>query len=346
MPEPPRARQRRRWRVARGARLEYRSSGPLRVTRACVLHHPISLPLAAALSLVFFASWARALEPTLVAPGVYALIGDSLERSSDNPVEIGNSGFIVGGDGVLVIDTGISHRHGRAMIEAIRHVTDRPITLVIITHAAQAFLFGGAAFAELQVPLLTHARSAQLMQQRCERCLQDLQRTLGPEAMAGTRLVIPERTVEASTALALGDRHLELLYSGWASTPGDLSVYDPATGTLFAGGLITNRRIPEVRDAKLEGWLRALDGLSQLHAKRIVPGYGPVGGSELVDQTARYLRALENQVQRLYQGGASLQEALDNSALPDFAGWTQYPQLHRRNVQHRYLELELEELGG
>jgi len=296
--------------------------------------------------MAWFMSWARALEPAPVAPGVYALIGESFERASDNPVEVGNSGFIVERDGVIVIDTGISLRHGQAMIEAIRRVTDRPITLVILTHAAQAFVFGSAAFADLQVPLVTHERSAQLMRQRCERCLRDLQRMLGPEAMAGTRLVVPERTVEAFTSLALGDRHVELLYSGWASTPGDLSVYDPASGTLFAGGLVTNRRIPEVRDAKLDGWLRALDGLSQLHPKRIVPGYGAVGGSELIDQTARYLRALDDQVHRLYQGGASLQDAVDNSALPDFAGWAQYPQFHRRNVQHRYLELELEELGG
>ena len=306
----------------------------------------IHLLLAAGLSFAFLASRAGALEPVPVAEAVYAFIGNSVQRAAESRVEVGNAGFIVGRDGVIVVDTGISLRHGRAMIEAIRRITDRPIALVVITHAAQGFVFGSAAFADLQVPLLTHARSAQLMRQRCERCLRDLQRILGPETMAGTRLVVPQQTVDVSTALALADRHVELLYYGWASTPGDIAVYDPASGALFAGALVTNRRIPEVRDAKLDGWLRALDQLARVSAKVIVPGHGTVGGPELIDDTARYLRALDDKVQHLYRGGASLQDAVDNSALPEYAGWAQYPSLHLQNVLHRYLQLELEELGG
>jgi glyoxylase-like metal-dependent hydrolase (beta-lactamase superfamily II) len=64
---------------------------------------------------------------------------------------IGNSGFIVGKTGVVVIDTGISYRHGRRMLEAISRTTGKPVELVIITHAVQEFLFGNAAFDELGI---------------------------------------------------------------------------------------------------------------------------------------------------------------------------------------------------
>ena len=167
-----------------------------------------------------------ALEPVPVAEGVYAFIGAAGAISADNGGWVGNSGFIVGRSGVIVIDTGVSYRHGRAMAEAIRRITYKPIQLVIITHAVQEFLFGNAAFEELGVPLLTHARSAELMRSRCERCLENLRNLLGDDALAGTRLVVPRQTIESSSALDVGGRKLDLLYFGWASTPGDLAVLD------------------------------------------------------------------------------------------------------------------------
>jgi len=292
------------------------------------------------------ASPAYTLEPVPVADGVYAFIGDLGAIGPDNDGEVGNSGFVVGTSGVVVIDTGASYRHGRAMLDAIRRVTEKPVRLVIITHAVQEFLFGSAAFAELGVPLLTHAKSAELMRSRCDRCLENLRSIFGIEALAGTRLVVPTQTIAGSTTLDVGGRTLDLLYFGWASTPGDLAVLDRRSGVLFAGGLVAFGRIPELRDGNLDGWLQALNRLSQAPAQMLVPGHGPVGHAEEIEATASYLRDLDAQVRSLYSGGASLMEALDSAHLPSYAGWSLYPALHRENVLHRYLQLELEELNN
>jgi alkyl sulfatase BDS1-like metallo-beta-lactamase superfamily hydrolase len=56
-----------------------------------------------------------------VADSVYAFIGDLGEVGAANGGDIGNSGFIVGSSGVIVIDTGISYRHGKAMIDDRTH---------------------------------------------------------------------------------------------------------------------------------------------------------------------------------------------------------------------------------
>jgi glyoxylase-like metal-dependent hydrolase (beta-lactamase superfamily II) len=289
---------------------------------------------------------ACALEPVRVAEGVYAFIGDLGEIAPDNGGNIGNSGFIVGRTGVIVIDTGISYRHGQAMLDAIHHVSDKPVQLVIVTHAVQEFLFGNAAFAELGTPLLTHAKSVELMRQRCDHCLANLRKILGEQTMAGTRLVLPERTVERSTTLEVAGRRLELLYLGWASTPGDLAVLDHDSGVLFAGGLVTSGRIPEVRDADIDGWLQALEQLAQVPVQAVVPGHGPVGRGEMIQATADYLRALDREVQALYGSGTSLMEAVDAAVLPGYSNWSLYPSLHRQNALHRYLQLEVRDLGG
>jgi glyoxylase-like metal-dependent hydrolase (beta-lactamase superfamily II) len=289
---------------------------------------------------------AAALEPVEVAPHVYAFLGVPGEIGPDNGGNVANSGFIVGEQGVVVIDTGISYRYGRAMLDAIARVSHKPVALVIVTHAVQEFLFGNAAFAERGVPLLAHTQTVELMRSRCDHCLANLRAILGEEAMAGTRLVVPQRTVSGTTTLTAGGRTLELLHFGWASTPGDLAVLDRASGVLFAGGLVCNGRIPELRDGQLPGWLGALDGLEALPAGRIVPGYGPLSDKRGIEQMRRYLLDLDKQVRALYRSGSSLLEALDRADLPAYAGWSMYPGNHRRNVQQRYLQLELDELGG
>ena len=291
---------------------------------------------------------ARAAEdlwPEEVADGVYAFVADTGEISPANRGNVGNSGFIVGPTGVVVIDTGISYRHGRRMLAAIGRVTAKPVELVVVTHAVQEFLFGNAAFEDRGVAILAHSETAALMKARCAHCLDNLRPILGDE-LEGTRLVLPQRQVRENTTIRAGGRMLELLYLGWASTPGDLAVFDRTTGTLFAGGLVAVNRVPEIRDCDFEGWTRALETLQGLPVKRVVPGHGAVAGPDAIRSIADYLHALDGKIKALYARSSSLLEAMDNAALPAYSGWAVYATTHRQNALHRYLQLEIEELGG
>lgn len=280
-----------------------------------------------------------------VAEGVYAFVGEAGDIGRENLGRIGNSGFIVGPTGIVVIDTGVSHVHGTELLSAIRRVSDKPVELVIITHAVQEFLYGSTAFEAAGARFLAHRESAGLMRARCEHCLENLRLILGDGPMAGTRLVVPDWTVDGSTSIVAGGRRLELLHPGWASTPGDLMVLDPATRVLFAGGVVTNGRVPELRDGKLRDWIRALEDLETLDLEWIIPGYGPPMRPRAAAQTRDYLRALDDRVHGLYGSMASLMEAVEQGGLPEYALWPGYESLHRKNTQQRYLELEIEELG-
>lgn len=292
-----------------------------------------------------WAAGADAIDPTPVATDVYAFVGAVGEIDPSTRGRIGNSGFIVGADGVIVIDTGVSHRHGVELLAAIRRVTDRPIALVIITHAVQEFLYGTTAFAAEGAPLLCHEKTAALMRERCEHCLENLQLMLGDDEMDGTRLVIPTNTIAGSTDLVVAGRTLSLIHPGWASTPGDLLVLDRATGVLFTGGVVVNGRIPELRDGRFDDWLVALDSIGGIGATWLVPGYGPPVGSDAARATRDYLTALDQLVRRLYGANVGLMEAVDSGALPAYSRWSGYETVHRKNVLGRYLQLELEDLA-
>ncbi|HEY4067922.1 MAG TPA: MBL fold metallo-hydrolase [Burkholderiaceae bacterium] len=285
--------------------------------------------------------------PIELASGVYMVPGSPGEPDASNQGRIGNAGFIVGPTGVLAIDTGTSYLHGRALLAAIHSVTDRPVRLAIVTHTRQEFLFGAAAFREQGIPVAMQQAAAGLMATRCDTCLKTLRTVLGEDAMRGTTMFTPDTSFTdplALNAAALIGRPIQLLYFGHSSGPGDIAVYDPRTRTLFAGGLLDARRIPDVIDSDLAGWSEALRSLRALPIEVIVPGHGPDGDKRMIGQVERYLDQLTTRVRALLQAGAPLSEVPDATSLPDFAAWDQYDTVHRRNAAVVYLRYEREQL--
>jgi glyoxylase-like metal-dependent hydrolase (beta-lactamase superfamily II) len=282
--------------------------------------------------------------PLEIAPGVWAFIGTSGEVAPENHGRVANGGFVIGDRSVAVIDTGVSWREGDARLAALRRITRKPISHVIVTRATQEFLFGLAAFATDDVTLLTHEKSAALMRERCEHCLANLRQILGEAEMERTRLVIPQTLFTAGQQIDLGNRRLQLVAPGWASTPGDLFVIDTRTRTLFGGGTLANRHVPDLRDASLDGWLAALDEVERIRPVRIVPGFGPPMTLADVKAQRGYLIALDERVRDLYAISTSLLDAVEAAALPVYDGWAGYAVVHRKNAQARYLQLEVDDL--
>ncbi len=277
-----------------------------------------------------------------LAPGVYMAPGSGGAADEANLGRIGNSGFIVGDSGVIAVDTGTSYAHGKALLAAIRAVTDKPVRVALITHTRPEFLFGGAAFREASVPIRMHRRTAGLMASRCETCLKTLRQTLGPEAMLGTAIYKADQEYDASHDLEAIGRPVRVLSFGHSSGPGDSAVLDVRSGVLFAGGLLDVRRIPDIQDSDLEGWKKALREMRALNPGRIVPGHGPVAAPRAITDVERYLVALEKRVRALLEAGTSLLDVAEACELPEYQDWDQYDAIHRRNASIAFLRFERE----
>lgn len=296
---------------------------------------------------------ARAQAPAATVPapradevenGVWMMRGLPGEPDATNLGRVGNAGFIVGRTGVLAIDSGTSHLHGQALLAAIAATTEKPVKAVLLTQARQEFIFGASAFQAQGIPVLMQRQAAELMAARCESCLKTLRRELGDDAMQGTRVPKPERVFDETWVFEDIGRPVLISHHGLANGPGSTSALDTRTGTLFAGGLVENKRVPDVQDGDIAGWRSALGALRALRIETIVPAHGRAGGITLAAATDRYLAQLQARSEQLLQAGTALSAVPDAAGLPDYQAWDQYENIHRRNASVLFLRLEREQL--
>ena len=278
-----------------------------------------------------------------VAENVYAFIGDVGDVAPANRGRIGNSGFIVAPEGVVVVDTGVSYRHAEAMARAIKRISKRPIRLAIITHAHQEFLMGASYYQRQKVPILTHSKTAQLMRSRCENCLHHLKELLGKKEMRGSQVVVPDQQIDSSEFVSVAGITLELHVLGWGNTSGDIAVFHRQSGVLFAGGLVDIGRVPELRDSHLKNWQAVLRKLERFPIKQIVPGHGPSADARAIPAFAAYLSAIERKARELYVENVSLIDAESKGELLEFQDWRLYRAQHHKNIHRAYLQIEQED---
>jgi quinoprotein relay system zinc metallohydrolase 2 len=281
-----------------------------------------------------------------VAPGVFVLPGVHEDASPTNGNAIANVGFVVGGESVAVVDPGGSFAHGQWLRRAVEAATPLPIRYLVLSHAHPDHVMGATAFADLRPEVVGHARLPEALAQRREGYRRMLEREMGAAAAAGSDALPPTRLVEDRLALDLGGgRVLEISAHGPAHTDADLSLFDPATATLWLSDLLFVERIPSL-DGSLNGWLRELAALGERRsaAARAVPGHGPpavpwpAGAAALTG----YLEALRDGTRADIAAGIGIAEAPARVAGAEASRWRLAEAYHGRNVSAAYRELEWE----
>jgi len=285
-----------------------------------------------------------ALPMTEVAPGVYVHSGHHEETDAANLGDIANIGFVVGEKCAAVVDSGGSMQVGRALLAALRRLTDRPVCYVVNTHMHPDHVFGNGAFAQLQPRprFVGSARLPRALAERGEHYLASLSEALG-EAAAGTRVVLPDLTVDGEMPLDLGGRTLTLRTWPTAHTNNDLTVFDEASGSLWLGDLLFETRIPSI-DGSLRGWLAVMGELRQLTVRHAIPGHGAVDRPwpGVLDAQQAYLERVATRTRAALAQGLTLRQAVDAADMADAAGWRLAEHYHRRNLTAAYAELEWE----
>lgn len=237
-----------------------------------------------------------------VADGVYALVraGDGAELGS-------NTGFIVTGAGVVVVDAGMPGLQSHHIQEEIRKVTDRSISLLILTHKHWENTLGAPLIAESGTRIIAHENAAYALA-RDSAAKYDRVKARGgavAAALGEARPRLPNETLSTERVLEIGERSIVLLHLGPAHTAGDLVVFLPSEKVMFGGDMVWCSQHPKAADPEMDinGWRAALERIEGMDVEQIVPSHGEVCGKPAVAQLRAYLSDLNLQARQAFFAG-------------------------------------------
>jgi quinoprotein relay system zinc metallohydrolase 2 len=277
-----------------------------------------------------------------IAAGIHIRRGVDEDATAQNEDGIANIGFIVGGEAVAVIDPGGSLIDGERLRATIRQVTPLPIKYVVMSHVHPDHVFGAPAFLQDHPQFVGHARLPRALALREDFYRRRLEETLGKSRAGG--VVAPTVLVQDHMDIDIGGRLLTLTAHGIAHTDCDLSVMDRGTKTLLPADLLFVRRVPSL-DGSLRGWLKQLEVLKGVPARRAVPGHGPtsVNWPEGVQGLERYLGILLRDTKEAIARGMDLEAAVGKVAQSERSRWKLFDDYNGHNVTQSFKELEWEQ---
>ena len=278
---------------------------------------------------------------------VWYFRGESGMASAQNRGFMSNAGFVVGSEGIAVFDTLASPALGRAMLEAIRSISDKPIRYIVTSHYHADHFYGLQGFEGSGAERIAHSSGQKYLDS--DEALQRLQQrreALSPWVNEHTRLVPADRWLafEAGRAvtLDLGDLQLEIIDVSGSHSDSDIMLYIDEAGVLFAGDLFATGRIPFVAGANTARWLEVVALLKATDARIVVPGHGDASTDVAADLalTEDYLRYLRSSMQVAVDQLQSFDEAYEATDWSTFERLPAFSAANRRNAYSVFLELE------
>jgi len=217
--------------------------------------------------------------------------------------------FVVTEGGVLVADGQGSAAETKALVDAIRTVTPKPIKYVVVCSDHGDHTAGNASF-PAGVTYIIHPTSKAILERSPN----------GWKPPASAMLVSEQHSIK------LGGEHIDILFLGRAHTGGDLSVSLPRQKILFLSETFLNRVFPAMRSAYPSEWLKALDRAEAMKADVYIAGHGFTEQGPVSNQEIRaYHRALEAviaEATRLHRAGVPVEDAVSQANWREYASWT------------------------
>ena len=280
-----------------------------------------------------------------VTEHAYIIRGDGYEITRDNLGRIANIGVIVQGEDALVINTGVSYNHGISIIETVEKGLKKKIKGAIVLEPSREYVFGASAFRDAGIPVASHPEGANLISTRCNKCLLNLEETLGDEMM-GTKLVIPSSSKDVNFKKLINKFKIKIVDTDSSAYPGAILLYADEAQVLFSGSIIMTDAVPDLKLAKTKVWINILQNIPSDPLLKIIPNLGEIGDSTTVFSTMDYLTRLNSVTAKLFESNVGLIHGSHLSSLPDFESYHLYNKRHFNNFMYRYLEFENAELNN
>ena len=208
-----------------------------------------------------------------------------------------NAVAFFGDGGIVLLDPFVSPVQAAELAERLGERSAAPVTHVVLTHHHTDHALGAGYFAAKGAEVIAHEEAAARM--ALEHPALIAERSRMPEVahlFASAAAYVPSRVISGGHLLETAGLRLDIFHPGHGHTPGDLCVYAPGLGVLTAGDLVSTGYHTNLEDADIAGMRAALERLRTIPFWTLVPGHGPAGGREAVEDQIAYLDAAERTV--------------------------------------------------
>ena len=246
-----------------------------------------------------------AITATKLAPDLVMLSGDG-----------GNVAFVIGGDGLFMIDGGLQERSGD-LIKAVADLDSHRVTTLFNTHWHYDHVGSNEALGRTGTRILAHENVRKRLSERT--AFESANRTFDPLKPEG----LPKETFTKGGKLTVGKQRLEYTHIALAHTDGDAYVFFPSLNVLHTGDLLFNGTFPVI-DYSTGGWIGGMAAAAEALGKvgdaatKIIPGHGPLATKADLQASHDMLATIHDRVAAMIKQGKSVEEAVAAKPTQEF----------------------------
>lgn len=277
---------------------------------------------------------------TLTLPFTLKSVGRDVWAAIDVGGHAGsNAGFVIGDDGVAVIDSTEYPQAAQALLAEIHKKTSLPVKFVIDTHYHVDHVGGNRVFADAGATVMAQHNVRDWIH------TENLKFFGGNNAKPEQKALVeglfaPEVVYDSGVTLYLGSREVRVKsYPG--HTGGDSVVFvhdEKGNDVVFCGDLFWRHSLPNLIDATTRTWVETLGSLTEPAPREgtvFVPGHGDVGNATDVLAFRQYLTDLRSMVEGPVKDGKSGDE-LVAAVMPQltekYDQWGIFQHFSKRNI--------------
>lgn len=279
----------------------------------------------------------------------YFLFGNVSTLNENNRGFNANAGFIVTGDGVIVIDTLGTPKLGQRLISTIRCVTDQPIRYLVVTHNHPDHAYGASAFSHIKdITIIAHKGTIDYNHSATLESSVEYRREMLPDDMTGFKplqadIYIGDKAFTRKR-IELGATIVDIYNTGKHHSYGDLVVHQVNEGVVWISDLAFNQRTTYMGDGDSDQILVAQDWLLKIFTdvRLMAPGHGSAQTPPfpMVAATRDYVTRMRQAMRQAVEEGTGMYDAVNDVDFNDWRNVPLYESNQRANANFVYREME------
>jgi glyoxylase-like metal-dependent hydrolase (beta-lactamase superfamily II) len=270
--------------------------------------------------------------------GVYAAIDNAKGEAG------ANAGFVVGEDGVAVIDTFENEAAAQALLGEIRVITKLPIKFVINTHYHLDHVAGNAAFAKEGAVIVAHRNVYTWIHTGN---LKFFGKDIKSEQKSGVEnLASPNVIYDSVVELRLAAQPIRVeFFPGHTGGDSTVIIQREKSVIVFTGDLFWRQTLPNLIDASTLSWMDTLSTFSKFSGESpviFIPGHGDPGNASDVAAFRGYLSDLREWVAAARKDGktgAGIVEVVLPQVKQKYGSWQLFDYFSKKNIADIEAEL-------